>query len=134
MAIQVLKSRILASPPTSSLLDEIKTHRTEMEATLATLTVLWCNDGSVAMRAKENLELQLQEGIEDLKQLKRVLASNPAGPNTCKPIGIENPGEDLDHERTIHLTDVENRQRPLPLPGRLRLPFTAKFIPSACPG
>ncbi|KAH9016472.1 hypothetical protein EDB84DRAFT_1443105 [Lactarius hengduanensis] len=83
-AIQALKNRVPASPPTRSLLDEIKTHRIEMEATLATLTVLWCSDGSVATRVKGDLELQLQEGIEDTKRLKRVLTSTPVGPNKCK--------------------------------------------------
>lgn len=107
--IQTLKSRVLVSSPTRFLLDEIKAHQTEMEATLATLTVLGCNDNSVTMHTKKNLELQLQEGIEDMKQLKRVPTSNPAGPNTCKLIDIEKPGEDLDHEHTIHLTDVKNR-------------------------
>jgi hypothetical protein len=116
------------------LLDETKRHRIETEAILATLTVLWCNDGSVAMRAKGTLELQLREGIEDTKQLNHVLSNNLTGPNTCKLIDIEKTGEDLNHEHAIHLTDVANRQKLHPLPGRLRLPFTARFIPSACPG
>ncbi len=69
-----------------------------MEATLATLTVLWCSDGSVATRMKGDLELQLQEGIEDTKRLKRVLTSTLAGPNQCKlVIDIEKPGENPDH-------------------------------------
>ncbi len=50
--MEAIKGRILASPPTISILDEIKTHQIEMEATLATLTVLWCSDGSVAMHMK----------------------------------------------------------------------------------
>ena len=134
-AMEALKGRILASPPTVSILDEIKTHRIEMEATLATLTVLWCSDGSVATRMKGDLELQLQEGIEDTKRLKRVLTSTLAGPNQCKlVIDIEKPGENPNHGYTIHHTDVKNRPRLSPLLGRLRLPFTAKFIPSACPG
>ncbi|KAI9439151.1 hypothetical protein H4582DRAFT_2075806 [Lactarius indigo] len=95
-AMQDLKSRVITSLSTKSLLDEIKTHRIEMEATLATLTVLWCSDGSVATRVKEDLELQLQEGIEDMKRLKRVLASTPAGPNKCKlVIDIEKLDKDF---------------------------------------
>ncbi|KAF8272442.1 hypothetical protein EI94DRAFT_1697358 [Lactarius quietus] len=66
-AIQNLKSPILTSPPTKSLIDEIKTRRTEMETMLATLIVLWCNHDPVVMRTKKDLELQLQKGIRDLK-------------------------------------------------------------------
>ncbi|KAF8268036.1 hypothetical protein EI94DRAFT_1700553 [Lactarius quietus] len=66
-AIQNLKSPILTSPPNKSLIDEIKTRRTEMEIMLATLIVLWCNHDPVAMHTKEDLELQLQKGIKDLK-------------------------------------------------------------------
>ena len=104
-----------------------------MEAILATLTVLWCNDSSVATRTKEDLELQLRDGLKDMRQLKSALTSNPAGPKTCRLIEIEKPSEDLDHEYTIHHTDINNRRKLHPLSGTLRFPFTAKFIPSACP-
>lgn len=90
-----------------------------MEATLATLTVLWCNDSSVATRTKEDLELQLQDGLKEMRQLKSALTSNPAGPNTCRLIEIEKPSEDLDHEYTIHHTDANNRRKLHPLFGRL---------------
>jgi hypothetical protein len=106
----------------------------EMETMLANLTVLWCSDGSTAMRMKENLTLELREGIENVKQLKRGLTT-PASPNMCKlVIDVEKPGEDLDHVDAIHHTDVESRQGLYPLLGRLQLPFTTKFISSACPG
>ncbi|KAH8978132.1 hypothetical protein EDB86DRAFT_2837041 [Lactarius hatsudake] len=64
-ATKALRSRTAALLPARSLVDEIKTHRMEMETMLANLTVLWCSDGSTAMRMKENLTLQLREGIED---------------------------------------------------------------------
>jgi hypothetical protein len=133
-AIQNLKNPTLTSPPTKSLIDEIKTRRTEMETMLATLIVLWCNHDPVATRTKEDLELQLQKGIKDLKQLKSVLTRKPAGPSTCKVIEIEKPSEDLDHAYIMHSTDVKNRRRLHSLLGRLRVLFAAKFIPSACPG
>ncbi|KAH9174104.1 hypothetical protein EDB89DRAFT_1904819 [Lactarius sanguifluus] len=65
-AMKALRYRTAALPPTRSLVDEIKTHRMEMETTLANLTVLWCSDGSTAMCMKENLMLQLREVIEEL--------------------------------------------------------------------
>jgi len=133
-AIQDLKTRVSALPPTRSSIDKIKTHRIEMERILATLTVLWCYHNPVAMHAKEKLELQLQKGIEDLKQLMRVLTSIPAGPKTCRLIEVEKPSEDLDHEYTMYHADLKNRRRLHSLPGRLRVLFTAKFIPSSCPG
>jgi hypothetical protein len=108
-AIQDLKNRISALPPTRSLIDEIKTHRTDMENMLAILTVLWCHHNSAATHAKEDLEQQLQKGIKDLKQLKSVLTSNPAGPSTCRVIDIEKPSEDLDPEYTMHHTNLKNR-------------------------
>jgi hypothetical protein len=132
-AIQDLKNRISALPPTRSLIDEINTHRADIEKMLAILTVLWCHHNSVAMHTKEDLELQLQKGIKDLKQLKSMLTSNPAGPSTCRVIEIEKPSEDLDPEYTMHHTDLKNRRRLHSLLRRLRVLFTAKFIPSACP-
>ena len=134
-ATQALKSQIQASPPTRALLEGIETHRTEMEAILAALIVLWCDGSSLAMHTKEDLEQQLREGIEDLKQLKRALTSNQAGLKTCKVIEIENPSEHLDHEHsTMHHTDINNRQRLHPFLGKLRGPSTAELIPSASSG
>jgi len=72
-----------------------------MEVSLATLTTLWCGDSLVATHVKERLEIELREGIEDMDQLAHVLINTLAGPNTCKVIEIEGPGEDLDHEHTI---------------------------------
>ena len=83
-AIQALKSRALASPPTRPLLDEVRMHWIEAQTTLAALTVFWCNDGSVAMRMKEDLKSRLLEEIEDM----RVLTNAPIGPVTCKVIEI----------------------------------------------
>ncbi|SRR6266404_7504380 len=103
-ATQALKSQALVSPsPTRSLVHEIKTHWKAMEVSLATLTTLWCGDSLVATHVKECLEIELQEGIEDMDQLAHVLITGNtlAGPNTCKVIEIEGPGEDLDHEHTI---------------------------------
>ena len=107
--IQDLKNRISNLSPTKSLIDEIKTHRTEMEKMLASLTALWCHHNSVTTHAKEDLELQLQKGIKDLKQLKSVLTSKPAGPSACRVIKIEKPSEDLNHEHTMHCADIKNR-------------------------
>src|ERR1700744_568890 len=132
-AIQALKSQIQASLPTRALLEEIKTHRMKMESMLAALIVLWCDDSSAAMHAKGDLERQLREGIEDLKRLKRMLTSN-TGLSTCKLIEIENPSKHVDHEYTMHHTDIKNRQRLHPLLGKLRGPFTAELIPSASSG
>ena len=108
-AIQDLKNWISMLSPTKSLIDEIKTHQTEMEKMLASLTALWCHHNSVAMHVKEDLELQLQKGIKDLKQLKSVLTSKPAGPSACRVIKIKKPSEDLDYKHTMHCADIKNR-------------------------
>lgn len=131
--MQALRGRAPASPPTRSLLDEIKAHRVEADVTLAALTALWCSSSLVATHLKEDLELQLREGIEDMKRLKHALAGAPVGPGTYRLIETEKPGEDLNRERAAHGTDGKNRRSFYPLLGRLQLPFAAKLIPSARP-
>ena len=73
-------------------------HWIEAQTTLAALTVFWCNDGSVAMRMKEDLKSRLLEEIEDM----RVLTNAPIGPVTCKVIEIEKLSENLECEHTAH--------------------------------
>jgi hypothetical protein len=110
--MQALKGRALASPPTKALLDEIRTHRMGMEATLTAVTILQCNDGSMAMTMKENLKTDLSRAVEEMKNLNRVLAttSRPTGAiTTLRVISVEQPSEDLDRKRTAHHTDVNNR-------------------------
>jgi hypothetical protein len=109
-----LKSRALASSSTPSklLIDEIETHHIEMEATLATLIALGCNDSSVAIRAKQELKLTLRSDIEDIKQLRNVLTN--AGTSglpvtTRKVISIEKPGEVLGRKDPVHNTDINRR-------------------------
>ena len=106
-ALYNLKSRALASSssPSKSLLEEIETHHIGMETTLAVLIALGCKGSSVAMRAKEELQIKLQTNIEDIKCLMDALtnASTSGLPVTAhKVISIDNLGEFFDRKDTVH--------------------------------
>jgi hypothetical protein len=103
-AFQDLKSQALASP-SKSLLKEIKTCCLEMQASLAALTALWCEDSSVAVRVKQDLRSKLQENIEDIRHLEGVLtnACTPAAPTTTRKVnGADKPGK-VSIETTQHV-------------------------------
>jgi hypothetical protein len=137
-AMQDLKSRALAPSLNTSLLEEAKLHHTEMEATLATLTALWCKDSSVAISLKQDLKSKLQKNIEDIKHFKHVLTNTgtPGMPVTmCKMIDVDKPGGfSIVNKRVVHSTDLGGRRTLYSLLARLQLPPAAKFVPSACPG
>lgn len=115
-AWQALKNRALESPPTRVLFDEIRTHKMGLEATLAAVTILWCQDGSVAMRLKENLKTDLRKSIDESNN---VLTTTTAGPVTASGIiSAQLPSEDLSRKRTTH-TDINNRRGLYPLLGRV---------------
>ena len=106
-ALQALMDRAPESPPTRALLDGIRTHKMGLEATLAAVTILWCQDGSVAMRLKENLKTDLQKNIDESNNL---LATTTAGPVTvCGIISAQLPSEDLSCKCTTY-TDIIYQQ------------------------
>jgi len=85
-----------------------------MEATLAAVTNLWCNEGSEAMRVKKSLKTNLQRGIEEIQSLKHevITINQPTvgAPPMCTVIRVENPCEDLNREcttTTAYHTDVQ---------------------------
>lgn len=105
-----LKSQALASPPTRALLNVIKTHRTNMETTLAAINTLWFPVGSLGMTMKEGLKMYLQKNIEDVNDLKGVLLADTGKlVSTRRIIGAEPPSEDLScgHTHTLTLATDE---------------------------
>jgi hypothetical protein len=138
-ALQSMKTRALALSPTRSLLKEIKTLRLAMEATLAALSALWCEESPVAVGVKQGLKSKLQENIEDIECMEtiRTNADIPASgtPVTMsKAVDVDRPGGAFDHEYAAQYTDVSGRQTLYPLLAGLQLPLAAKPVPSACPG
>jgi hypothetical protein len=115
-AMRAFKARALGSSPTRALLDEIKAHRMGLEATLAAVTVLWCQDGSRAMSVKEGLRRDLRKSIEEINNVKQVLTTTAI--TTCRTISAEKPSEYLSCEHTTH-TDLNERQRLYSLLGRM---------------
>ena len=91
--MQTLTSRVLEPPPTRVLLDEIKMHRIKLETTLAAVTNLWCQDGSLAMSVKEELEMNLRRGIEEIHDFKRTLTTTAGNVATCRIIGAYRPSK-----------------------------------------
>lgn len=135
-ALQNLKKLSPALSLNRPLLKEIKTHRLEMEAILATLTALWCEKSSVAAHLKQELRSKLQENIDDSRLVEGVLTNaSPSGaPITArKVIDVDRPGKVLDRERTVHYTDISDRQTFYQLLARLQLPPAAVSVPSTCP-
>ena len=106
--MRAFKGRALASPPTRALLDEIKEHRIGLEATLAAVTILWCQDGSRAMSVKEGLRRDLRKSIEEVNNVKQVLTTSAGAVTTCRRISAEKPSEYLSREHTTH-TDLNDR-------------------------
>jgi hypothetical protein len=107
--VQALKGQALVSPPTKALLDEIRTHRIGMEATLAAVTILQCDDGSMAISVKENLKMGLSRAIEEMNRILTTTSQPIGAITTLRVISVEKLSEDLDCERTTHHTDVNNR-------------------------
>jgi len=81
-AVLAFRSRDLASQPTKPLLDKIKAHRKGLMTTLAEVTILWCQHGSIAMRLQEDLKMKLQNSIEDIDNLKHSLTDITVTGNT----------------------------------------------------
>ena len=117
-AMQAFKGQALGSSLTRALLDEIKAHRMGLEAMLAVVTVLWCQDGSRAMSMKEGLRRDLQKSIKEINNVKQVLTTTARAVTTCRTISAEKPSEYLSCEHTTH-TDLNDRQRLYLLLGRM---------------
>lgn len=106
-AMRAFKARALGSSLTRALLDEIKAHRMGLEATVAAVTVLWCQDGSRAMSVKEGLRRDLRKSIDEINNVKQVLTAAGAV-TTRRTISAEKPSEYLSREHTTH-TDLVDR-------------------------
>lgn len=136
-ALQNLKKLSPALSLNRPLFKEIKTNRSEMEAILATLTALWCEESSLAARLKQELRSKLQENIDDSRLVEGVLTNaSPSGaPVTARNvIDVDRPGKVLNRERTVHYTDISVRQTFYQLIARLQLPPAAVFVPNTCRG
>ena len=88
------------------------------EATLAAVTVLWCQAGSRAMSVKEDLRRDLRKTIEEINNVKQVLTTTAGAVTTCRTISAEKPSEYLSCEHTTH-TDLNDRQRLYSFLGRM---------------
>ncbi len=117
-AMQAFKGWALGLSPTRALLDEIKAHQMGLEAMLAAITVLWCQNGSRVMSVKEGLRRDLWKSIKEINNVKQVLTTTARAITTCRTISAEKPSEYLSHEHTTH-TDLNDRQRLYSLLGRM---------------
>jgi len=95
-AALAFQSCVLVSQPTKALLDKIKAHQKELATTLAKVTVLWCQHGTVVMRLQEDLKMDLQKSIKDIDDWKHSLIGITATGTTI--IRAQQPGEDCGHE------------------------------------
>ena len=105
-----------------------------MKATLVAITILQCNDSSMAMSVKENLKTDLSRAIEEMNRVLTTTSRPTQAITMPRVISVEKPSEDLDCECMAHHTDINTRRRVYPFLGRMQLAFTAKLISSACPG
>ena len=117
-AMRAFKARALGSSPTRALLDEIKVHLMGLEATLAAVTILWCQDSSRAMSVKEGLRKDLQKSIEEINNVKQVLTTTAGAVTMCRTISAGKPSEYLSCEHTTR-TDLDERQGLYSLLGRM---------------
>jgi hypothetical protein len=108
--MEAFKKRALGSQPTRALLNEIDTHRVGLETTLAAVIVIWCQDGSIAISARDHLDTALRKSIKEINDLKEVLNITTKGVGSVTVISAKQPSEDWSLERTAH-TDVSNRRR-----------------------
>ena len=107
--VQTLKGRALVSPPTKALLYEIRMHRMGMKAMLVAITILWCNDSSMAMSVKENLKTDLSRAIEEMNHVLTTTSQPTRAITTPRVISVEKLSEDLDCKHMAHHTDINTR-------------------------
>jgi hypothetical protein len=70
-------------------------HRTKLETTLAAITNLWCQDGSLAMSTKEELEMNLRRVVKEIHDYKRTLTTTAGNETMCRMISANGPSEAL---------------------------------------
>jgi hypothetical protein len=76
-----------------------------MKATLVAITILQCNDSSMAMSVKENLKTDLSRAIEEMNRVLTTTSRPTQAITMPRVISVEKPSEDLDCECMAHHTD-----------------------------